>query len=377
MQYQFIHLYTYERSINYGTIDLENFYLDMAHIKKNNPDITVFLLHVFENIIFDKVNQFAIETFRRILEELDLKYYFVFDNFNSHHFLNKKNIVSLNWGLFYTYYNIFYKNHPVIHQYKPQSSKGLYLMGKAEKLHRIGLLKKFYEKNELNRIVWSFVNSQKNIEDMKEKFFPEYTVDQYQNFLKTCIRELDYTPVYTNNKYQFDHPGFGFPTDIGLYENTGFSIISESWAGPHPYHLITEKTWRAIANKHPFILLANPLNDVKLVSCGFKTYKEYLKIPYYNSIKDTPVKIDAVVDNTIHLVNCLESDCWPHKNSIVEDTEKNYAKFISLAKTEIDNFLLDTGTDESIFSGIIEFHKEFQPYKRNNKTPTPIKPLNG
>jgi hypothetical protein len=363
MSYQLIHLSTYDRKDLYGTIDLKEFYLDMAYIKDRSPYTTVLLLHSFENLKIDHYSRFAIEAFRHVLETLNLKYYFLIDGTQEHSFINDRNIIPLSWGMFYSYYQLQYSKHPVVENYNPSSYKGLFLMGKAEKLHRIGVLKAFYESNKLDTIEWSFANPDHVVKQLHAEFFSEYSDDQYQDFLRTCVRRLDYDPEYILPDSCFAY--MGFPFNHELYQTTGFSIISETWINDQNASIITEKTFRAITNKHPFVLLGSRAATEKLERMGLRTYNKYLKIPEYHELDEPQDKINAVLENAVHLKACLESPDWDLRNSMVEDTEYNFHRFCELAQNEINHILFTLQTDDSILKSIIDFHIQFQPFKRN------------
>ena len=55
-----------------------------------------------------------------------------------------------------------------------------------------------------------------------------------------------------------DNHYIGYPYDSALYQRTNFSIVAEThFDGNQEFHP-TEKTYRAIANMHPFAILTTP-----------------------------------------------------------------------------------------------------------------------
>lgn len=364
-EYIFIHLSKYSVKHFYSQIDLETFYFDIKHISENHPDKTILFFHIFENLEFSKSLSFGLEAFRSIVDHFKVKYYFVLDGSyeGEHQIINSHNILYLNWGMMFVYYNVFIKKHPNTLEYNPESGKGLFFCGKGTKEHRIGLLKKFYDTDTIHNLVWSFINTDTEKNEIRNRFFSDYTDEQYQAFLNHCERILDYTPEYDDNSWTFSHNGY--PCDISLYERTGFSIISETWIN-HSNHLFTEKTWRAIVNKHPFIMVGPIHNITKLRNLGFKTFNEYLTIPEYDRIdSNVSDRLDAIVINASDFRTLLEKK-EPHiMEQLKQDTEYNHDRFTQLARIGVNKFLSALQEDESFLESILHFHNQFLAYDRS------------
>jgi hypothetical protein len=363
-EYIFLHLSHYSSKNFYCHVDIENFYLDIKDISEHHGDKTVLLFHIFENLELSQINAFGLEAFRNILDHFKVKYYFVLDGLyqGQHQLINSHNIITLNWGMLYVYYNTMIKNHERIEAYNPVTGKGLFFCGKGNKPHRIGLLKKFYETDTLHNLTWSYINTDVEKQQIKNEFFSEYTDEDYIHFTQQCERVLDYTPEYDENSWTFSH--FGYPCDLNLYKNTGFSIISETWVN-FGTHLMTEKTWRVISNKHPFIMVGSPYNVIKLKQLGFKTFNEYLTIPDYDTIDHLDDRLDAVVTNASNLRTLLEKKEPELMEQLKIDTEYNCARFNQLARDDINNFLSALQADESLLESIVEFHHHQLKFIRN------------
>jgi len=77
-----------------------------------------------------------------------------------------------------------------------------------------------------------------------------------------------------NNHY------LGYPYDDKLYRITNFSLIAEThFDGNQEFHP-TEKTYRAIANKHPFIVASTPFFLSKLKHKGYRTFSNLIDENY-------------------------------------------------------------------------------------------------
>lgn len=366
-EYIFIHLNKYSVKHFYSQIDLEGFYLDIKDISEHHPDKTILLFHVFENLKFSESLCFGLEAFRSILDNFNVKYYFVLDGSfeGEHQLINSHNILYLNWGTMFVYANVFLTKHPAVTEYNPKTGKGLFFCGKGAKEHRVGLLKKFYETDTIHNLVWSFTNTVTEKNEIRNKFFSEYSDEQYQAFLNHCERILDYKPEYDEHSWTFSHNGY--PCDISLYENTGFSIISETWIS-HSTHLFTEKTWRAIVNKHPFIMVGPVSNIAKLQNLGFKTFNEYMTIPDYDKIDSSlDDRLNAIVTNSADFRTLLEKKEPQVMERLKQDTEYNFDRFTQLARIDVNKFLSALQEDESFLQSILLFHNQFLEYERHGK----------
>jgi len=363
-EYIFLHLSHYSVNHFYGQVDIENFYLDIKHISEHHAGKTVLLFHIFENLLITEINSLGLEAFRNVLDHFKIKYYFVLDGLyqDDHQTINSGNILNLNWGMLYVYYNTSMKNHEKVQEYNPTTGKGLFFCGKGNKEHRVGLLKKFYETDTLHNLSWSFIVPEQEKQAIRNKFFSDYTTEEYNNFIQHCERTLDYKPNYDDTVWTFSH--IGYPCDISLYEKTGFSIISETWVTSGTY-LMTEKTWRVFSNKHPFIMVGAPFNVIRLKELGFKTFNEYLTITDYDTIDCLNDRLDAVVTNAANLRTLIEKKEPELMEQLKIDTEYNYDRFNQLARININNFLSALQEDESLLESIIDFHHHNLKYTRN------------
>jgi hypothetical protein len=80
------------------------------------------------------------------------------------------------------------------------------------------------------------------------------------------------------------------------YDDTYFSLVSETVVDDNSGLHITEKTFKPIAFQHPYLLWAQPGVLKHLKSLGFETY-ENLFDESYDSIIDINQRLDIVVDN--------------------------------------------------------------------------------
>lgn len=219
------------------------------------------------------------------------------------------------------------------------TDKFLFLGGIPSRTNRINLLHKFYEQGMLSNAEWSFFPPW--TDDDKQwcrHALQTLTDEQYDNFIAYCDRGVD--TLYADakdysklngtqlkeqriyDKEWLKDPGF---IDPSVYANTCFSVIAEGNAYPPAtdFNFLTEKTWRAVANCHPFIIAGYPEQVEYAQRCGLKTFNEYFLIKDYHLIEDEYERLDAVVKNTAYFLDTYASNA----NSIAADVKHNYELF--------------------------------------------------
>lgn len=74
---------------------------------------------------------------------------------------------------------------------------------------------------------------------------------------------------------------------IELYQNSYFSVVSETYFFENVGRFLTEKTFKAISFKHPFILMARPHSLKLLQSMGYKTFHPFINESYDDEVDST------------------------------------------------------------------------------------------
>lgn len=198
------------------------------------------------------------------------------------------------------------------------TGKFLFFVGKPFKYHRIGLLYRLYKADLLKSCDWSFrINDA--IYDKTRQCLPNVSDQEFDEFVKNTIRTLDDINIFLGPKGdRFEYEGH--PYDTSLYANTSFSLISETMVKPN---CLTEKTWRTISNRHPFIILGTDecfawMNSINLDTFDYcreaKTTQGMLGQAVtsveimLNSINDFRVEVKASVENNYETFRKLVSD---------------------------------------------------------------------
>lgn len=243
----------------------------------------------------------------------------------------------------------------------PQLTQGLFLAGAdPRRKNRIGLLKKLFDKEILkDNIVWTcpFL---KEYHSTLINFFPGIDTAEFDNFINYCDQYASVVPGFYidynkegNVDDQVQHNFYEGDSLVYLYKQTNFSIVAETFYNDYPANksaFLTEKTYRVIYNKHPFILVAPPGFLAALKEIGFKTFENYLPQSDYDTILDSDQRLDAIANN----VAAFPEAIIKYQDDINDDIEYNYALMNQIISNELKN-INDLCTDKKISIDQIEF----------------------
>lgn len=310
----------------------ENLENNFLLVQKNFPNRELILLG---STLWEFHSTETLENTNRFLKKLSKKY-----NIKSHLLYNKAVDQIQGWDNSNAIpYNFFLNK--ILHStrafdqklnlvWNHEDFRLLFLTGKLHKKNRIGVLLRLAENGLLNKknCVYSLhykpqtVNEISKIANLDPSVITEF-LEKYQNNPDGA----DFIDLEDTTHYD------GVPFNHKLYKKTSFSLISESESGGNEIW-ITEKTWRTILNKHPFIVIGQAKTLEYLKSIGIKTFQEYL--PYqYDNIADLDQRLTTVMDNILWL-----KDNWHTLDfaAIKKDIEHNFSLATSISRRDILNF---------------------------------------
>ena len=218
------------------------------------------------------------------------------------------------------------------------SEKFLFLTGQPARINRIYLTSLFYEQGLLKNNLYSFFPPWTEDDIIWCQNCLDYSLDQYDKFILDCQEPLDTLYDESKNYSKLDGPGIirekiyekTWVKDPGLlnlefFLQTSFSVISEgnAYYPATDYYFLTEKTWRAVVNKHPFILAGYKEQLLYAKSRGLITFEEYFDIKDYYLIDDEKERMKAVVHNTQYFMKNFKT----FATEIEKDIEHNYNVF--------------------------------------------------
>jgi hypothetical protein len=120
-----------------------------------------------------------------------------------------------------------------------------------------------------------------------------------------------------------------------------FLYVSVETVLQYPYPYLTEKTFRAILHKRPFVILGAPGSLAQIKKYGFKTF-DHIWNEDYDLIQDPNHRIRAVI-KIVREIGALSSDQLKDLMYNIQDTvEFNYKFYVEEFSDTILNHSLDT-----------------------------------
>jgi len=243
--------------------------------------------------------------------------------------------------------------------WSPNLMCGLFLAGAdPRRKNRIGLLKKLFDKGLLkDNMIWT-CPLLKEYYSTLINFFPNIDTAEFDNFISHCDKYATVVPgFYINYKSSNTCDEGVLPSESqslsDLYKQTNFSIVAETIYDNYQTNkspFLTEKIYRTIYNKHPFILAAAPGYLSALKEMGFRTFENYLPQSHYDTILDDNLRLDIIADN----VAAFPGAIIKYQDDINEDIEHNYALLNKIISDELKN-INDLCIDKKIPIDTFEF----------------------
>lgn len=113
-----------------------------------------------------------------------------------------------------------------------------------------------------------------------------------------------------------DAIGYHPMADVEFFTNSYFSLIPETKFFKEPHcgcghldgHFLTEKTYKVISAKHPFILMHRPYVLRELRNSGYQTFHPYID-ERYDTIEDDELRLEYII-NEIERLYKFTDDEW-------------------------------------------------------------------
>ena len=137
-----------------------------------------------------------------------------------------------------------------------------------------------------------------------------------------------------------DNHYLGYPYDSIIYQNTNFSVISETHFDENQEFHPTEKTYRAIANRHPFAILSTPFFLKKLKDKGYVTFNRLLD-ENYDIERDPKTRLIKFVNSLNSFVTknidykMFEKKCEHNVNTLIKNAQETKQRIIERIKNGI------------------------------------------
>ena len=223
----------------------------------------------------------------------------------------------------------------------------------SPRLHRLYLASELIRRNLINR---AFVSMNLNYSNLDSDSYLTYLLHGLKLFFpKNHDRVYD---ILQSNKDLFPmilnfHMGDATPMDIvndtNYFNESYFSLVTETkflrdLPGMHDTqldcYLFSEKTYKPILAKHPFILMSRPGSLAVLRHAGYKTFHPYID-ESYDDITDDEDRIEAIINEVERLSKFTDEEwlAWQSDIRHIVDHNFNNLKDFKLVTLQSKDYL--------------------------------------
>ena len=211
-------------------------------------------------------------------------------------------------------------------QWNSDTKKCLMLFGKMSRKYRCDVFKSLADNNLLteDEVLWSLQ-------------FKHYSEPLQQRMMEN----IDYQKYLSYERSMDDHQYkkygkaglLGYPYDEKFYAETSMSVIFETYAehSKESFDYLTEKTWRAVANKHPFLLLTSNRVMSYFREMGFHTFTD----TYLPQGKD--YHLNNVVNNFPIYYTKFRDFVINNPQEILDRVNYNYNLYLQMGESIVNN----------------------------------------
>lgn len=199
----------------------------------------------------------------------------------------------------------------------PKKQKFSVFVRRLDAIHnlRLHLFCELITKNLIENFHYTFCGEIKEPEmmsmvDKGKEICKDYVYKLPDTYNKSEILNWVDNIPYSSNELSAGYDDFFSTSLVPFYQNSDINLVVESHLlsriGKGDWSLITEKTYKAIFHKKPFLLLSYPNTLKILTDCGYKTFDGIID-ESYDKIEDVYERIRKIVDE-IERLNSLPAD---------------------------------------------------------------------
>lgn len=225
--------------------------------------------------------------------------------------------------------NEFMKTAPC--EYSPKvKSKTFLCFNRVERPHRINLIGKLIKENLLNKgfcSMYSHEYSNRWVNDVRDN--------------RICLIEPEVADIIVKNKNIFpleltgdkinrNNPIYILDQDKKLFDESYYSLVTETLYYKHDTHtnmcysiFFSEKIFKPIIMKHPFILVSTPHALKWLKRLGYKTFSPFINEDYDDEINDA-VRLEMIVTEVKRLSEFTDEEWLDWQQKVASIVEFNY-----------------------------------------------------
>jgi hypothetical protein len=214
---------------------------------------------------------------------------------------------------------------------------------KNHRLHRIALLGKILGKNLLDKSFYSMYGAWHQQDWLEHSLA---SIDLVDLNLKSILnKHKNIFPLHLNaNKHTRENPLEVSNEDLYYFKNSYYSLVTETlfykdkidpFSEIYEYGTaFTEKTYKTIAVKHPFIIVSTPNFLKELRNLGFKTFAPYIDESYDTEHNDRK-RLNMIVDEVERLSQFTDEQWIEWQTNIKDIVEYNYTVYKNMTDVRI------------------------------------------
>ena len=260
-----------------------------------------------------------------------------YNNFlEKHKWENKMNIMSGNSFELITRNIILHEHSSEEYQVKLKNKKFL-CFNKMPRDSRLELIAQLIKLNLIKDSYYSF-------DPLYDEWYNNIDNEYISSEAKQCIKDnLSIFPLRLNLTKERNNPWDLNSEDMMYHNDSYFSVVTETvfYRNKSLYsyntessRYITEKTYKPIIAKHPFIIVSYPGTLKFLREIGYKTFSPFID-ETYDEIEDCDIRLKTIVSEIERLCRMSDDQWITWQNNIKEIVEHNHNIIVNKSNHKI------------------------------------------
>lgn len=218
--------------------------------------------------------------------------------------------------------------------FNPIDSKNLFLnYNRMPRCHRFLMLYKLIESNLSERGIFSYSNKFPEdgfkIED--STLYYRTTLDRYFSTEPLCKVNMDIVNFIKSKEHEISNQDLSInqaltPFIMEDYNRTFLSLVSETNTN-NEVLFFSEKIWKPVLIKHPFILVGNPFSIRQLKEMGYKTFDKWWSEDY-DVETDQAKRMNMIIGELNKLSTKSVEELFIIRDEMKEVLDHNFNNFI-------------------------------------------------
>ena len=206
-----------------------------------------------------------------------------------------------------------------------------FLIAKLYKKSRAHMLNALFESNLRHNTLLGILGNSKHLDDEFK------TNRKFVKFVNRNRGSLDNVPTQVARD-EGGHPDLltsqGWSNNCDIYDKSAVSIICETHE-TNDSTFVTEKTYRSILNRHPFVIRAAFPILKHLQALGFKTFSDFIDESYDESSEISLEYSNLLVERAEQLLSAVKQ----HPEKIQAVVDHNYNMLLKHGQAELDRLV--------------------------------------